>query len=61
MRTLQQIACEHYIEHTAREIEVMEVVRTEAVADLLGRLGPKNRKLASELERAFWMQNPKGR
>lgn len=61
MRSLEQIASENYIQHTARDIEVMEIVRSEAIADFTRRLHEHDEALARMLSAEFWSQNPRGK
>ena len=60
MRTLNQIASENYVEHTARDIEVMEIVRSETVADLMVKLMRYDPYLAERLTAQFWEENKRG-
>lgn len=61
MRTLEQIASENYIQHTSKDIEILEIVRSETVADLLVRLTTQSPALAKWLSEDFWKDNQRGR
>lgn len=61
MRTLSQIALDNYLDHTERDLAIMEVARSEAVAELTRMVRESDPKLAEKVYERFWKENPRGR
>jgi hypothetical protein len=61
MRTLDMIASENYSEYTAKEIEVMKVVRDETLEDLKHKLWEAGFDVAkvAEILSTFRRDNPR--